>query len=120
MATNYAPIQDMTCNQFIVQATLTNPQHASVLAFATQEAYKIAKEFNVDVNSKQDFAQFVIDIAVSVFILLLIYGILLKHLSLFMFLRISNQNYIQKDMYYCKHVVVNSTQPMMLLIIRSD
>ena len=65
----------MTCNQFIVQATLTNPQHASVLAFATQEAYKIAKEFNVDVNSKQDFAQFVIDIAVSVFKLLLIYGI---------------------------------------------
>lgn len=63
VATKFSPVQDMTCNQFLVQATLTMPQHAHVLAFAVDEAFRLSNALGVDEKDTTSFEQLVIDIA---------------------------------------------------------
>ncbi|TIC44808.1 glycoside hydrolase [Wallemia mellicola] len=63
VATKFSPVQDMTCNQFLVQATLTMPQHAHVLAFAVDEAFRLSNALGVDEKDTISFEQLVVDIA---------------------------------------------------------
>lgn len=63
VATKYAPFKDMTCNQFIVQSTLMMPEHAHVLAFAVDEAFRSAEKFGVAITDATSLEQLVVDIA---------------------------------------------------------